>query len=129
MDYVVDRLTRFERHLIEQVREAEAFTHTALEKYGMDWPKHIPMHPDANRPWINAFTRYFFGGFGFQRHQVEAHYCPVPDIQIMGGVGSGKTTPMAVSVASRASLNPSHDVLWVAPILPQARLAYEMILR
>lgn len=125
--YVVDLLDPGEKELIRRVKEAELFTRDGWDLYGEDWPDYIPRAPNG-KPIINAFTHYFFGGFRFLERQAIAHYSPVPDLQIMGGVGSGKTTPTAISSASRASLNPGHDVLWVAPILPQAKLAYEIIL-
>jgi len=79
------------------------------------------------RPVVNFFTRYMMGGFSFQAHQAELHYCPVHDRQIMGGVGSGKTHPCTVSAMVRASVRPGYRVLWVAPILPQAKLAYDIV--
>lgn len=137
--------------IIGLAKEAERFTTYGYDRYGEKWPEHIPTLVNAEewasdetlgqlyamgllkdpspRPIINAFTRYFFYGFRFQRYQAVAHYCPISDIQVMGGVGSGKTTPMALSAIVRVTLNPGYRVLWVAPILPQARLAYEVILQ
>jgi len=148
--YILDLLTPEEEAIYALTLEAEQFTVYGWDKYGPDWPKHIPTLANARewasketlkvygdmlgpgsppRPIVNAFTRYFFGGFSFQDYQALAHYCPLNDLQIMGGVGSGKTTPCAISAIVRASLNPGYRVLWVAPILPQARMSYDAVLR
>lgn len=149
--FALELLTPAELFVIELAREAEQFTSYGWDRYGDQWQRHIPTLQNAEewarpeilykieaaglledpspRPVINAFTRYFFNGFSFQDYQAEAHYSPVNDLQIMGGVGSGKTTPCSISAASRATLNPGYGVLWVAPILPQAKLSYEVILQ
>lgn len=150
--YVLETITEEELFIVRVVREAEKFTTYGWDRWGVEWPEHIPtmanagewcldrglyaelvrqgaLEDPAPRPVVNAFTRYFFNGFGFQRYQAIAHYCPVPDIQIMGGVGSGKTTPCSISAIVRCSINPGYRTLWVAPILPQAKLSYEVILQ
>ena len=150
-EYALELLTPDELDLILMVREAERFTGYAWDRYGENWKDHIPTlvnarewcspevyeqvgpkfleGAEAPRPIINAFTQWFLSGFRFQQHQVEAHYAPQGDIHIMGGVGSGKTTPTTISAVSRATLNPGYGVLWVAPILPQAKLAYDGVLQ
>jgi len=149
--FALDLLTANEKFLLVIAKEAEHFTKWGWRKFGDQWQQHIPTLRNADewasdqlyeqmqelgllakpspRPIINLFTRYFLNGFSFQRYQAYMHYCPIPDIQIMGGVGSGKTTPSAISAISRATLNPGYGVLWVAPILPQAKLSYEVVLQ
>ena len=150
--YVRDLITPQELAVVSIAREAELFTTYAWDWYGEDWKEHVPSFqnvdewchsPDVReiidgrglaenpspRPIINLFTRAFMGGFNFQRHQAEVHYCPIQDIQIMGGVGSGKTTPMIISGNCRATLNPGYRVLWVAPILSQAKLAHDVVMQ
>jgi hypothetical protein len=150
-EYALELLTPDELDLILMVREAERFTGYAWDRYGENWKDHIPTlvnarewcspevyeqvgpkfleGAEAPRPVINAFTQWFFSGFRFQNYQVEAHYAPQGDVHIMGGVGSGKTGPTTISAISRATLNPGYGVLWVAPILPQAKLAYDGVLQ
>jgi hypothetical protein len=148
---VMDLITPGELELIGLVREAEKFTRYGWDRYGRRWQDNTPhllnirewcrpelldtpmgsqlLEAERPKPMVDAFTRYFLGGFRFQRHQIPLHYSPIADIQIMGGVGSGKTTPATISAIVRASVNPGYSILWVAPILPQARLAYEIVLQ
>lgn len=77
----------------------------------------------------NAFTEYYFAGFKFQDWQLLLHHANQANINIIGGVGSGKTTGAAISAATWAAMTEGFQFMDVAPTSWQATLMYDAVLR
>lgn len=125
-NYIRDLLDPSEIELFRYARSGDWFITGGYDRYGEDWPRHIPRAPNG-QPLINVASQYLFG-WNFQEYQAELYYCPVQDICLHGGRGSGKTDAFAISFALRAAFNPGYNWLHTAPSIEQAAVIYNVIL-
>jgi hypothetical protein len=125
--YVDDILTKEESELLSFARSGDWFTVEGWDRYGEDWPDHIPRTP-GGYPLINLAAEWLFG-WQFQDYQVHLYYCPIADRMLHGGRGSGKSTAIAIAHALRAIFAPGHNWLHVAPSIEQSRVMFQHLLR
>jgi hypothetical protein len=76
---------------------------------------------------INAWVWHYFRTNLFPWH-LAVYYCPVPEVTIHGGRGSGKTTGIALAMAAYHTLHPGEDWLHVSVTKDQAQLSYTSII-
>jgi hypothetical protein len=69
--------------LILRAKEAEQFVLDGWDKWGADWPDHIPIN-ERGMPIINELAWVLFR-YRFQMYQAKLHHCPIHDRCIMGG--------------------------------------------
>lgn len=77
----------------------------------------------------NIFTRRYFAGFEFQPWQLMLHHAGQANVNIIGGVGSGKTCGSGVSAATWAAMLPHFNFMNVAPTSWQSSLMFDSILQ
>jgi len=79
------------------------------------------------------FTDYFFGGWVFDHNidppwQLRFHHAPEPELTVIGGIGSSKTTAVGMSAATWSATTRSFKFMNVAPTLYQSVQMFEIIL-
>jgi hypothetical protein len=114
-------LSKAEEELIDYATAGDWFIREGWNRYGEDWPNHVPNN-------INAAMSYFFHLVLLPK-QLEAYYCPIDDVMIHGGRYSGKTVALACCNALWVALNPGNDWLHASPSLEQAALSFRAILQ
>ena len=114
-------LTDGEQDLVNYALDGDSFIQDGYRLYGPDWPEYIPSN-------INLAMQYFFG-LALLPKQLQAYYCPIDDVCIHGGRGSGKTVALALSNALWTALHPGNNWLHVSPSLDQAIISFKSILQ
>lgn len=124
--FVEDILVPEEIELFKYALSGDWFIRDGFKKYGEDWPAYIP-RSENGQPLINVLVQYLFG-WQFQDYQALLYYCPLQDVCLHGGRGSGKTESTAIALATKTAFNPGYNWLHTAPSIEQAKVVFDVIM-